>query len=85
MSEQNKIDEIKARATETMVQTRGMHWSLNDVLLNDIFWLIGQIERKDEALKTIADYDAVEHHGYVDEWNEAASFNECKRIAREAL
>ena len=55
MSEQNKIDEIKARATETMVQTRDMHWSLNDVLLNDIFWLIGQIERKDEALEFYAE------------------------------
>lgn len=53
MSEQNKIDEIKARANEKMMQIRHMHWSLDDELLKDIDWLIGQIERKDKALNEI--------------------------------
>lgn len=53
MSEQNKIEQIKARATEKMMQIRHMNWSLDDELLNDINWLIGQVERKDKALNEI--------------------------------
>jgi hypothetical protein len=44
-----------------------------------------EVQRLRAALEEIADYDVSEKHGYLDEWNEAASFNECQIIARKAL
>ncbi|AYB47148.1 hypothetical protein [Paenibacillus lautus] len=55
MSEQNKIDEIKARLAEKRLQRRHMKWSMDDEILNDSDWMIRQIERKDEALRFYAD------------------------------
>lgn len=37
------------------------------------------------ALEWIAQYDVSDRHGFTDEWNEAASFTECKNKAQEAL
>ncbi len=46
----SKLTEIQQRATETMVNTRNNSWSVLDDLLNDVFYLIRQVEEKDKAL-----------------------------------
>lgn len=84
----NKLGEIKRRATETMVSTRNNSWSILDNLLNDVFYLLGQIEEKDKALEQFADED-----NWIDIWDPGAEC--CKRewapfgnpadIARAAL
>lgn len=42
-------------------------------------------EALQKALERIADFDASEQNGYVDEWEEAAAFVRCRQIARDAL
>lgn len=42
-------------------------------------------EKFKKALEEIANYNVDDRHGFVDEWNEAASFNECQQIAQKAL
>jgi hypothetical protein len=37
------------------------------------------------ALREIACFDAARKHGYIDEWEEASAYIECKRIATEVL
>lgn len=49
------------------------------------FRFMAEIERKDEALKKISEYDVSEEHGTIDEWSESQGFTACQKIAREAL
>lgn len=44
-----------------------------------------KLELAIKYLKQIAEYDVADNHGYVDEWNEAGSFNEVQQMAEEAL
>ncbi len=44
----------------------------------EIEWLVGE-------LRKIANYDVEQEKGWVDEWNEAAAFNDCKEIALQVI
>lgn len=54
----------------------------NDKVIYDLISTNTELQK---ALEEIAEYDVSEKHGYRDEWNEAASFNECQDIAKQAL
>lgn len=47
--------------------------------------LRSELEAARTALENIADYDVKYEHGFIDEWNEAASFTIVRKIAADAL
>ena len=75
----NKLEEIRQRATETMVSTRNNSWSILDNLLNDVFYLLGQVEERDKALQHVVDtFNDRKTSDY-------AAVNEMANIARKSL
>ena len=44
-----------------------------------------EVDRLKAALREIAEFDASDENGYVDEWEEAAAFTKCQDIAKNAL
>jgi hypothetical protein len=50
-----------------------------------IIKMLLEIDILKEALIKIAEFDASERNGYLDEWEEAEAFSECREIAMLSL
>lgn len=51
----------------------------------EILKIMLEHEQMKKALQEIAEFDAMQYHGCIDEWEEAHAFSDCKIIAAKAL
>jgi hypothetical protein len=62
-------------------------WKRKDKYMKEeeIIAMMLEVDRLKAALREIAEFDASDENGYVDEWEEAAAFTKCQDIAKNAL